>query len=342
MNSKELIAFVTKASTKEQTELTGSHTLLFEDNTVFAYNNIIGIRAHIEYDIQGSVPANKFNQLIQKIDGESIKIQDGDEKLVIKYGKHSASLRKEASGLEMYKANVFKDTYEMEPFPSDMLEGLSIIHFQNHKNKLSGVFIDCDIIYMINSKDIAVFTPNTSFTESFWIPREGVELLLNLPESEIKGYALTSSFMYVFTEDFDVALKLKIAGQYPVDSIKKILADKNDFSHYLEIPMDILETLNRIQISTIKDSMQHMIFEMKVGGELTVSSTGTRDTIVEYLPYTNKGVGEQEWVVPIDAFTALLKSTKEGRVFVISSKQGVFLASHSTNMSYFMKVTVKE
>jgi len=342
MNNKELIAFVTKASTKEQTELTGSHTLLFEDRTVFAYNNLIGIKAHTEYDIQGSIPANKFNQLIQKIEGETIKIKDGDEKLVIKYGKHSASLRKEAKGLEMYKPIVFPDKYEIEPFPSDMLEGLSIMNFQNHKNKLSGVLIDCDVMYMVNSKDIAVFTPCVPFTENFWIPREGVELLLNLPESEITGYALTNSFLYVFTDDFDIALKLKIAIQYPLTTIKKILADKTDFSKYIEIPKTITDTLNRIQISTIKDSMQHMIFDMKVGGELTVSSTGTRDTIVEYIPYVNKGVDEQEWIVPIDAFSALLKSTKEGRVFVLDSKEGVFLASHSTNMSYFMKVTVKE
>ena len=342
MNDKELIAFVAKASTKSQTELTGSHTLLFEDNTVFAYNNIIGIRAHIEYDIQGSVPSDKFNQLIQKIEGESIKMKDTKEKLVVRYGKHSASLRKEAKGLEMYKPIVFPDKYEIEPFPSDMLEGLSIMHFQNHKNKLSGVFVDCDTMYMINSKDIATFSPNVPFTEDFWIPREGVELLLSLPESELTGYALTSSFLYVFAKDFDLALKLKIASQYKLTTIKKILEDKTDFSNYLEIPMTITDTLNRIQISTIKDSMQHMIFNMKVGDELTVSSVGTKDTIVEYVPYVGKGVEKQEWIVPIDAFLALLKSTKEGRVFVLDSKEGVFLASHSTNMSYFMKVTVEE
>jgi hypothetical protein len=342
MDNKELIAFVAKASTKQQTELTGSHTLLFEDRMVFAYNNIIGIRAHIEYDIQGSVPADKFNQLIQKIEGETLKIQDTSEKLVIRYGKHSASLRKESKGLEMYKPIVFPVEYDLHPFPSDMLEGLSIMRFQNHKNKLSGVFIDCDAMYMINSKDIAVFTPSTSFDESFWIPREGVELLLNLPESKITGYSLSNSFLYVFTVDFDLALKLKIASQYKLDTIKKILSDKTDFSHYIEVPMGIEETLNRIQISTIKDSLQHMIFDMKVGEELTISSTGTRDTIVEYLPYVSRGVSEQEWIVPIDAFLTLLKSTKEGRVFVLDSKEGVFLASHSMNMSYFMKVTVKE
>ncbi len=336
----EILQFVRQASTKTQTELGGSHTLFFEDGEVFAYNNVIGVVAGIDYDICGSINAEKFCGLIQRI-GSDIKLKDTEAKLVIKYGKHTATLRKEKDALKMYKNMVFPDKYTKHLIGDDFLEALSILKLQNHKSLLSGVYIDENIVYMLNSQGIAYYTPQTAFSECFWIPRGGVELLLNLPNEQLRDYALSSSFLYVFGESFIVAVKLKIANQYPLSQVLKIKKLNTDFSKTIKIPASVLETMDRIKLSTIANNDKKLICSICIGKELIIKSMGDGDIIEEHLEYTNTGVEPKTIIVPVDTFLTLYKECINGVVCVHES-DGVFLSTHNEKRTYLLKVNTKE
>jgi hypothetical protein len=320
-----------QASTKAPTELTGSNTLYFSD-TIFAFNNYIGVSMDNPFQISGSVIADKFIQLLSKIDAPVLSDTQND--IVIKYGKNSAKLRKEVSGLAMYKTMVFpKDIPESKEIPTHFFDALSIGKFQNHKARLSGVFFDDDIVYMVNPFDVAYYTIEPMGV-SFWIPKEAVDIILNYKD-QITQYSLTDSFIYLYTNEFTLAIKLKLNTQYPIDAVEKLINSKRDFSTCIEID-GILETLNRIKICTISDANQKQVFKMEFtnGSSVKVSSMGTADLIEEQLD-TFCPV-DVSMIVPVDTFISLYK--EHMNMYLMKDKDGIFLASHDDDCTYMMNV----
>jgi len=320
------------ATTKGQTELAGSHTFYFDKEEIFAYNNLYGIKAKNTYPITGSVNADKFYQLIKRVQDE--KVSGDDEKIVIKYGKNKATLRKEQDALKMYKSMVFNNKYEKQEMPEDFVDMLSLIKYQNHNGAISGLFVDEDIAYIVNQNDLASFKLKNSFNQPFWIPREGADLLLGL-QVKFTHYALNNAFLYVFGEDITIAVKLKMVSGFPLNAVEKLLENKKDFRQYVIID-NLTETLNRIKISTIQDANQKTIFSMDMGEtEVVVESMGG-DKIEEHLEYTNHEVDPIKVIAPIDTFQMLYN--KADKIYVLVGVDDVFLAHHTDTVTYIMRV----
>jgi hypothetical protein len=329
---KNVLNTVRLATTKGQTELAGSHTFYFDEKEVFAYNNLYGIKADNIYPIQGSVNADKFFQFIKRIQDE--QVQDTGETLVIKYGKNKATFRKEKDGLKLYKGMVFSDNYDKKELPEDFTEMLSLIKYQNHRGSLGGLFVDDDTAYVVNTNDLASFTLSEKYGRTFWMPREGVDMLLGLPLT-FTHYAITGSFFYVFADGLTVAIKLKMPSGFPLSSVEALLQNNNDFSKYIIVD-NMMDTLNRIKISTIQDANQKNIFSIQMKEkEVVVESMGT-DKIEEHLECTNKTEQALKIVVPIDTFQTLY--SKAGKIYIINGKDNLFLAHHTNTVTYIMRV----
>ncbi len=334
--NKELqkLQFVKKATTKQQTELAGSNTFYFSEKTVSAYNNIIGIQAKIDVDIVGSINADNFYQLINKLP-DDIDIKNTEKKLTLKYGKSSASLQKDEDLLARYIEVVFPNKYNLQEVPSDFLEALSIANFQSYNNQLSGVFIDDDVYYAIDKIDIASYKTEQPIGETLWIPRDGVQLLLNMPE-EITNYSVSSSFLYVFTENYTVAIKLKLTEQYPLKQVDKLLNQYSDYSHTITVPYEIKNTLDRIKLSTSKDSNEKFIFKLTTDEELIVENVSNNNhmTIKEHLDYEKHNIKKKSYIIPIDNFLNLLDTNT---LHIVEGK-GVSLASHSDKKTHLLNI----
>lgn len=335
LTNLQILQFVKKATTKQQTELAGSESFYFTDGSVSAYNNIIGITGKIDMPIQGSVNANNLYQLLSKLP-EDTNITDKDNKIELKYNRNKASIQKEENSLKKYLDMVFTNKYHKVDIPKDFLEGLAISSFQNYANNLSGVFIDDDTYYAIDSADIASYKTNNNFAETFWIPKDGVSLLLSMPE-DIKEYSISSSFLYVFTENFVVAIKLKLPEQFPLKQVTNFLSQYDDFSHTITVPYSIKETLDRIKLATMKDSHDKYIFKLTTGKALVVESitSSMHMSIKEELEYTKKDVETMSLIVPIDNFLNLFDTT----LHIVTYKNSVALAVHTEKYTHVLRVS---
>lgn len=336
LTNLQILQFVKKATTKQQTELAGSESFHFTEGSVSAYNNIIGIVGKIDIPINGSVNANNLYQLLSKLP-EDTSITDKDNSIELKYGRSKASIQKEENSLKKYLDMVFPHKYNKVDVPSDFLEGLAISNFQNYANNLSGVFIDDDTYYAIDSADIASYKTSNNFSETFWIPKDGVSLLLNMPEG-IQEYSISSSFLYVFTDNFTVAIKLKISEQFPLKQVTNFLNQYDDFSHTITVPYAIKDTLDRIKLATMKDSHDKYIFKLTTGKELVVESvtSSMHMSIKEELEYTKKDVEAMSLVVPIDNFINLLNSNT---LHIVSYKNSIALAVHTEKYTHVLRVS---
>ena len=338
MKEIEILQFVKNATTKSPTELTGSHTFCFTDHNVYAYNNLISIKAKINYDIEGSIPAESFYQLLHKIT-EDVTIIDKDTKIQVKYGKHSATLHKEIAGLTSYIDIIYPDTYVKIPIPVDFLEAIATSKFQTYSNKFSGVYIDDDIYYAIDTSDISKYESTESFGETFWLPREGIQLLLHVPE-EIKKCAIGRSFFYAFTDTFTIAIKLKIAEQFPKRDVEAFINQFDDFSHIIKIPATIKETLDRIKLGTAKDKDDHYIFRMSTGEKLAIVSAGHPALMIhENLPYEKQNVVQAEYEIPIENFLHIITDWSISIMeATIRNRVAVVLALHTDKHTHLVRV----
>lgn len=332
---KELLKVAKHATTKTQTETTGSHTLYFHDNKMFAYNNMVGFFANVDADISGSIPAQKFIQLMDKIKNPTFV--DTEKTLQIKYGKQKATLRKDNNGLQLYEKIVAIPNV-LDSFPLEFLDGLQTVHYQYHSGKLSGVYIENSHMYVVNANDIAHYTLEKPLRDIFWLPKENALLLLKLSSQyTFTKYAVTSSFLYVACDEFTLALKLKLPEQYPIKAVKKILSMQEGFSSYFIPDTSLLETLERIQISTVNDANERPVVQLILNEELCVKSMGS-DVIEEHLDCTIDGVEAMTCVIPIYALLHLYKTNSEHKIYVQKTEYGVFFIGKQENLLYTIKV----
>lgn len=321
MNTKEILQFVKSATTKAPTTIAGTETFFFKDGYVTAYNNVVSIKGKIDLDIEGSVHADKFYQLLNKIQNE-YTCKNNDKSVKISYGRSSATIRKIVKGLQVYVDILFPEGYMLQPIPADFMECLAKVKFNGYSNKLSGIFIDDDIYYSIgNSSSFCTYKGAEGFGEAFWIPSEALPIIMNIPE-EINECALSRGCLYLFTDNFTVAVKLKIAEQFPLKTVEGFLEGFNDFTHTMELPQDTQQALARVMLSTSQDAntMFHKCFLTTKKDMLIVTNEShkTEMEIHEEFPYDSFKLEEHTYDVPIEKFLELLQ--KSNKIHIIKGK----------------------
>lgn len=302
---------------------------------------MIAIKDVSPYEIAGSIPAFKLSRLLSQITQE-VSVVNGKDKITLRYGRQTASLSKEIDGLKMYKELIFKDDIEYMKAPDDLIEGLSIIKYQNHRNKISGVYVDGSTAYVLNHNDVAYYTFDKAFRDTFWIPQDTTHMLLGLKEVWSE-YAITQTFLYLRNETTEVAVKLKMQSQFPLKEVKQLLspsvtAQITDEHKYIAFNEDINPALNRIKVSTAENVEQKALCNITVGDDIIVESVGTKDHIKEYLD--GHASIECEVTVPIEAFQ-LLYNDSGGTVVVINDFMGTMFVCKTAKSAYLMKVSTK-
>jgi hypothetical protein len=331
----ETLQFVKNATTKTTTELTGSNTFYFKEGYVYAYNNIVSIRAKTDYTLEGSVPAEKFYQLLHKISEDEITVTDKESNFKIRYGKHTATIQKEVSGLSSYMNIIFNESHMKQPVPSDFLEALATSKFQTYSNKLSGIYVDDTCYYAIDTSDISRYESTEGFAETFWLPREGVLLLRSIPE-ELEYCALSRSFFYVFTEHYTVAVKLKLCNEFPISILEKFMNQFTDYSHVITMPVEYRDTLNRIKLATAKDKNDRHVFHMTTGDMLELQSIGVNSLAVhESLLYEKQNITKKTYEIPIENFMYL-----DNTIHILESGNNVAVAMRTEKHVHFIRIGV--
>ena len=334
------IELALKATTKNATQLAGSNTLYFENEEVFAYNGLMAVKTVTDLPVTGSIDAHKFGGLLNRITVEDSMFIDEDSLVLVKYGRNKASFRKQENALALYKKTVFPDNLVRTPLPTDFLEMLGIVKFQNHKKAVSGVYVDDDTAYMLNARDIGVYKIASPFGTSFWLPREACETIINL--QNLTHYALTQGFLYVYTDEAIIGFKLRIGMEYPLNVINQVLAPKSDFTHKIIIDniQAVLDAINRVQISTSVNADQHQVFSLRTNKDLTIASI-SGDKITEHVDYVSENVKDNIYTIPVDMFLKCLKAG-EGTMFLLEDKIGCFLCARNEVSSLFIKILRKK
>jgi hypothetical protein len=198
------------------------------------------------------------------------------------------------------------------------------------------VYIDDNMYYAIDSIDVSSYE-GEGFGETFWIPKEGVDLLLNMPE-DITHYSVTNSFFYAFTDELIVAIKLKLSDQFPSKQAEKILNSYTDFGNTITVPKNIGATLDRIRLATMKDVKGKHMFHMTTGESLVVQSISmNKMTVYEELDYTKNKVKKATYVVSIDNFLAMLK--EDNVLHIVTDGKSIALAVHNEKHTHLLMIS---
>lgn len=333
MNINQIVKI---ASTKGITDLKGSNTLFFENDMLFAYNGLIAIQTPSTFSISGSIPAYTFTRLLSQIN-KDVTIANTPEKVHLSYGRQKASLQKEVDGLKMYKDMAFPSTIVHKPYNKELLEGLSIIKYQNHKGKVSGVYVEGKHAYMVNSSDVACYTFESSY-ETMWLPPDAVHILLSLKE-EWDEYAITSTFLYLKNESVHMAVRLKAQSVYPIKLIKQLLSLKPNKEKAILFFEDVTSTLQRIKVVTSVNLEDKALCHMVTNEDgILIESEGGVDHVREYVD--GNSTVTCDVTVPIDAFQ-LLYNDSDNTVYVLENENGLFLACLNEKSRYMMRVFSK-
>lgn len=286
--------------------------------------------------VTGSINALKFMSLLNKIPNDPT-FSDKGESIVVKYGKNKATFRKEKSALSMYRDAIIKADLEYTPTDSSFFDGLKIMNFQDHKNKYSGLFIEFDKMYIVNANDIAEYILPKGLPD-VWIPREGVLLLQKLHEIESDiEINIGSSFLTAHTEHLTVAIKAKIAKEYPVGTIKKVLKTKREPECTFEVPTEIKDSLARIKISASINARRQPVMKLEANDNvLKLSTVDSIDTVEEYISIKD-AIPDFEAVVSIASMSTLYENSN-GTFDIIRDADGLSIGTHTDNMHYIMVI----
>ena len=325
---RNTLQFMKKAVTRGTTDISGSSTFYFKDGHIYTYNNIVAIKGKTEVDISGSINADTFYRLLETIsvdttitdDKQSIIVSYGKNKskfttddkqsIIGSYGKNKSKFTKEVDGLERYVDVIFGNVGEQKPIPDNFLKAMTVSNFQQNANRISGICIDDNKFYAINKGDIAEYTIEKGVGDMYWIPFEGVELIKSIPET-ITHFSASSSFFYLHTDSYTIAIKLLFADKFPLKIAINAIKAYGTPTNSIVIPQIIETTLKRIKLASSKTKVNgEMLCKITTDTSLIVESMHNNEmNVTEYLEYTNNNVPKLTIEVPIDNLLALLKES---------------------------------
>lgn len=336
---KNTLQFLKKAVTKGTTDISGSNTFYFKDKYIYTYNNIVGIKGRSNLDVSGSIQADTFQRLLDTITVDNT-ITDDKQSIIVSYGKNKSKFSKEVDGLEKYVNIIFGNCGEKKPIPDDFLKALVVNNFQQSANRISGICIDDNKYYAINKSDIAVYTTKKGVGDIYWLPFEGVEIIKSIPET-ITHFSATSSFFYLYTDSYTVAIKLLFADKFPLETATKFIKAYSNPINSIVIPQTIETTLKRIKLASSKTKINgEMLCKLTTDTSLVVESIHNNEmNVIEYLDYTNNNVPKVSLEVSIDALLALLRENLT--LYVITEENVVVLIAKTGEHIHILRTARK-
>jgi len=238
---KKLEAVKPGLSNKEIIEFADSFS--FTNNTILTYNDFICVKCPTELDIQGTIKAEHFYKIINKVKSDSegnIDLKLNDNELIISANKSKAGIPINLEG-KLSLDELGKEVKKWNKLPDDFMEGirLSVFSASNDASnpKLTCLHINKDIIESSDGQRAFKYKLNKKIKEEFLLPKFSVPALLN---HVIQYYSISQNWIHFKTkEDVIISCRMYEDISFPdTDFLFDIKGPKFKFPNQIKDSID--------------------------------------------------------------------------------------------------------
>lgn len=167
-----------------------SSSFIFNDTSIWSYNDQISINHNFATGLKGAVKADKFMKLLEKIPNDELEIKEVKGKLKIQANKLKATIKIDTD-VKLMPIKVPKtSSKKWKELPNNFNEGISFCAFSASKNmirpELTCLWIEEDKITSVDGFRGTVFNLTSDIDQDFLLPAgPAVELAKYNPEKAV-------------------------------------------------------------------------------------------------------------------------------------------------------------
>jgi len=235
--------------------ITGGDSFVFDGQWIKTYNDSVAVSYPFETGISCTVKADKLYQSLNKMKGDEISLELGDNVLTVKCGitTLSAPVFEDSNVNQKIVDNLTLEGVEWKDLPKGFIEGLKSSIFSVSSNtaygSLCGVcFESSNILSSDNFR--ATWSIISEMVDGFLLPSTSAKELLKL--NGLEKYFVTDSWVH-FMSDKGVIFSVRLwSNDFPVDRIKELFPTKEIGSKYI-FPEELVESINRVSNLSYED-----------------------------------------------------------------------------------------
>jgi len=276
-NKSEVLKVLEKAKPGLSTNeiIQGADSFLFTGKEILTFNDQVCNRVHFKTEFKGSVKAEPFFKILQKMkpdkDG-NIRISLKDDTLVLQSKKAKAGIGIILDGtLPIEELGEFPKDKDFKSVPSNFITGLSMSSFCASTDAvepiLNCVCVKSDFIKSTDSYRAFAFTLNKKM-KSFLIPIQNIPVL---NKYNITKYCLSDAWIHFKTkEQYNISIRTYPVHEFPLNKIDNVFVTEG--SSY-KFPASLPEILDKAIIFSDGAFDIDKVVNVKIKGKkLTVSS----------------------------------------------------------------------
>lgn len=327
----------------QKENIMGLDSVLFDEDWICSYNDLISISLPFDTKIKGSVKADELFKVVSRMEGEeiSLKISEGkNPQLIAKSGSTilKMTLMKEDSIRE--KINFLElDKVTWKELPLDFKESMEFCSYSSSSDPvlgiLSGIHFHNEYVLSTDNFRISQYITKGNWNVSFTIPTDSSKRLLKIDEN-FTQLGLTKAWVHFKTLSGILVSSKLMAGTYPIDNVLRILARPTNVEKY-ELPKGLTSAIDRAGIlaGSETDELASATYIVLNRERESLIIRGRKDIgeIIETIEWKEKQMPEGANMAISPSF--LKKILPITREFLLGEKQGFFLFS-TENFKHFI------
>lgn len=229
-----------------------SNCVAFRNDLIWAYNDELCICHKSPFNIEGAVRAKDLYQLMKSLEGQGVRIREGEGELLVKWGSGKTKISVQNISLPIDKIGV-ENEEDWKELPDDFSEAVSFVSFCTSTDR------DHPLLTCIHVSENKVLT-----SDNFRVCRHDlsgeIDDILNIPVLSAEHiakytpvqYHVGDNWIYFRNDEGSVMAARQLQGKYP--PVEKIIED--DYPARFSIPGNFIDVLKRASIFVEDTSKQ--------------------------------------------------------------------------------------
>jgi len=295
-------------SSKDLIEFTDAFS--FTTDYIITFNDEICIRTPFESDIKGTVPAEKFSQVVAKLapaKNDEFHIKQTDNELLIKGKRTKSGITFNPEGA-LPLEEIGKLPKKWTKIPDNFIDGIKLSVFCT-SNDASMPVITClnisgDTIQATDRYRAFKYQLSKKIKTPFLVPANCASIITKYP---VTKYAIDKSWAHFKTSEGIIISSRIYKEEFP--DISKFYDQEGD---NISFPKNTLQSLEKAGVFCDGESVADHLVTVIMGKKKTLfKSKSTAGWFEEIIPHKNKNISDElSFEINIHFLTDILKTAK--------------------------------
>jgi len=302
---------------EQKTVVSQYNHFVFHDGNVSTYNSKIFFSHPVDTDLECSVVASDFIEVIKSIDGNSVELEVKDSTLLVTSTDIKAELSTEVHKDSVVQAITTMNLGEIDwdltdEVPEDMIEGIQYCQFSvskdaNDMRNLQYIHIEDNIIESSDGFRCSEYLMKGNM-EGVLIPASSALVLV---KQEPEMYCVTDGWIH-FLDANDVIFSIRVGdGDFP--DIGKIIESVEEDISVVKLPAALKSTLG--QFTTISDGTLDVYKFVQItvkDGKLICGTSKETCKVKKTIDFKDKDIEIEFFISPVFLSTIMEKTNEVG------------------------------